>query len=291
MRIIERLRSGHPVFSFEFYPPKTDAGVQSLWNALADLRSLHPDFVSVTYGAGGSTRVKTVDITTRIKRELGIEAMAHLTCVGATREDLRTTLDALKQGGIENVLPLRGDPPQGETRFARVDGGFGFANELMEFVRRDFEFCLGGACYPEGHVEAPSKEEDLKNLRRKVESGAEFLITQLFFDNRHYFDFVDRARAEGIDVPIMAGIMPIQNVEQIKRFTKMCGATIPDYLLQELERRADEPQRVHELGVAHATIQCLGLLQGGAPGIHFYTLNKSTATRQILTAIRGNARI
>ena len=291
MRIIDQLRSGHPVFSFEFFPPKTGQGLEKLWNVLADLRTLHPAFVSVTYGAGGSARTQTVDLTIRIKRELGIEAMAHMTCVGSTREELRGTLERLREGGVQNVLPLRGDPPRGASRFAPTPGGFAYASELADFIRQNFGFCLGGACYPEGHIEAPSKYQDLHNLRLKVEAGAEFLITQLFFDNRHYFDFVDRARAAGIGVPIIPGIMPIQNVEQIKRFTKMCGATIPASLLAELEKRADEPQRVHELGVAHATIQCLGLLQGGAPGIHFYTLNKSTATREILTAIRVSARV
>ena len=291
MRIMERLGAGHPVFSFEFYPPKTEAGHQKLWSVLAELRDLHPDFVSVTYGAGGSTRSKTIDLTTRIKRELGIEAMAHLTCVGATRDHLHATLLALRAGGVENVLALRGDPPAGASCFEPTEGGFTYASELVEFARGGFDFCLGGACYPEGHLEAPSTEQDLENLRRKVDAGTEFLITQLFFDNQHYFGFVDRARAAGIDVPIIPGIMPIQNVAQIKRFTKMCGASIPAFLLRELDKRAEQPERVHELGVVHATIQCLGLLQGGAPGIHFYTLNRSTATREILTAIRGSARI
>jgi methylenetetrahydrofolate reductase (NADPH) len=291
VRIAEMLQAGHPIFSFEFYPPKTEKGEQSLWSALQELRDLKPAYVSVTYGAGGSTRAKTVELTSRIKGELGIEAMAHLTCVGATKEEIGGVLKELKAGGIENVIALRGDPPQGMDKFEATKGGFAYANELASFIKSEHDFCIAGACYPEAHPEAPSAYQDLHNLKTKVDAGAEFLITQLFFDNHMYFDFVDRARAKGITVPIIPGIMPIQNVDQIKRFTKMCGATIPPDLLEALEKRKDSPQRVHELGVAHATIQCLGLLQGGAPGVHFYTLNKSTATRDILTAIRMSARI
>ncbi len=291
MRITDQLAAGHPIFSFEFFPPKTEAGLEKLWKTLADLKDLKPAYVSVTYGAGGSTRAKTVDITGRIKRETGIEAMAHLTCVGSTKDELRGVMKQLREAGVENVLALRGDPPKGEREFVATEGGFRYANELTEFAQEEFEFCLGAACYPEGHPEAPSHYQDLHNLKTKVDAGAQFLVTQLFFDNRFYFDFVDRARAAGITVPIIPGIMPVANVAQVKRFTKMCGASIPPQLLVELEKRKDEPQRVHELGVAHATIQCLGLLQGGAPGIHFYTLNKSTATREILTAIRMSARV
>jgi methylenetetrahydrofolate reductase (NADPH) len=291
MRIVEALDTGYPVFSFEFFPPKSDEAEQKLWSTLRDLRDLKPTFVSVTYGAGGSTRTKTVDLTRKIKAELGIEPMAHLTCVGSDRDELRGVLSELQAGGVENVLPLRGDPPKGQDSFEAVDGGFSYASDLTSFIKQDFDFCLGGACYPEGHLECASPYQDLHNLKRKVDAGAEFLVTQLFFDNRLYFDFVDRARAAGITVPIIAGLMPVTNVEQIKRFTKMCGASLPEPFLHELEKRADQPERVMELGIAHATIQALGLIQGGAPGIHFYTLNKSTATREILTAIRMQARV
>lgn len=291
VRIIDRLKSGFPVFSFEFFPPKTPAGEEKLWSVLQELKSLHPTFVSVTYGAGGSTRAKTVAITSRIKSELGIEAMAHLTCVGSTQDDLAGVIEELRTGGIENVLALRGDPPQGVEKFVATKGGFSFASDLARFVRERGDFCIGGACYPEGHVEAASKYQDLHNVKHKVDAGAEFLITQLFFDNRYYFDFVDRARAAGIKVPIIPGLMPILNVEQIERFTKMCGATIPEPLMRELDKRRNEPERVHEIGVVHATIQALGLIQGGAPGVHFYTLNQSSATRDILTAMRTSARL
>jgi methylenetetrahydrofolate reductase (NADPH) len=291
MRISERLKTGFPLFSFEFFPPKTSEGEAKLWASIQELRPLAPSFVSVTYGAGGSTRAKTVAITERVQAELNLDAMAHLTCVGSTKDELAGILAELKERGVHNVLALRGDPPKGESKFVATKGGFSYASELVEFVRSQGDFCVGGACYPEGHVEAPSKYQDLHALKRKVDAGAEFLITQLFFDNRFYFDFVDRARAAGIQVPIIPGIMPIHNVEQIQRFTKLCGATIPEPLMKELEKRRDHPERVHELGVVHATIQALGLIQGGAPGIHFYTLNQSTATREILTAMRMNARL
>ena len=288
MRIVDRLREGRPVFSFEFFPPRSDEALGQLENTIAELRPLEPDFVSVTYGAGGSTREKTVDLVTRIKRDTGIEAMAHLTCVGSTQGDLRAVLERLEANGVENVLALRGDPPKGQSSFVPTEGGYRYANELVDFIRQDFSasFCVGGAAYPEKHVECGNPAVDLANLKRKVDAGAQFLITQLFFDNRKYFEFVDNARAAGITVPILAGIMPITNAGQIERFTMMCGATLPFRLAAELDRRRENPKAVMQLGVAHATAQCLDLIQGGAPGIHFYTLNRSLATRQVLQAIR-----
>ncbi len=286
MRIRELLSCGRPSISFEFFPPKSDEGLALLRGALASLRDLSPTFVSVTYGAGGSTRDRTLELVTHIRRDYGIEAMAHLTCVGAARDELRAVLTRLRDGGVENVLVLRGDPPQGAGGFEPHPDGFSHASELAAFARREFRFCLGGACYPEKHVEAVSLEADLDHLKRKVEAGCEFLISQLFFDNQKYFDFVARARAAGIGVPIIPGVMPVTNVAQVERFTSMCGATIPRELLNELRRLADDPAAVQALGVAHATAQCLELLQRGAPGIHFYTLNKSPATRTILVAIR-----
>ena len=291
MRIADAFVQDQLVFSFEFFPPKTAEGEAKLWKALADLGPLKPTYVSVTYGAGGSTRAKTVELTRRIKQELGIEPVAHLTCVGATKDELRRVLDELQEGGVENVLALRGDPPKGTDRFEAVDGGFAYASDLTAFISDNYDFCLAGACYPESHPEAESAESDLRYLKEKVDAGVQFLVSQLFFDNRFFFDFVDRARAAGITVPIVPGIMPILNVDQIKRFTKMCGASIPNDLLAALDRRAHEPKSVHELGVIQATVQSLGLLQGGAPGIHFYTLNKSTATREILEVMRASARI
>lgn len=287
MRIRELLSTGRPSISFEFFPPKSEEGVTALRATLAALRELRPTYVSVTYGAGGSTRERTLELVTDIRRDYGIEAMAHLTCVGASRDELGGVLGRLAAGGIDNVLALRGDPPKGDATFTPHPSGFAHACDLAAFIRQNFSFCLAGACYPEGHVEAESPAADLQYARRKVDAGCQFLITQLFFDNRFYFDFVARARQAGIGVPILPGIMPITNVAQVERFTQMCGATIPDELLHELRLRKDNTEAVLALGVAHATAQCLELLQRGAPGIHFYTLNKSPATRTILTAIRS----
>lgn len=287
MRIDEIIAAdGDPVFSFEFFPPKTEEGEQSLYAALEALRPLEPSFVSVTWGAGGSTREKTIEIVSRIRATHELEAMAHFTCVGATVEELHGALRQMRDAGIDNVLTLRGDPPRGQDRFVATAGGLSYASELTALAARDYDFCLVGACYPEVHPEAPDRATDLAHLREKVDAGVRVLITQLFFDNEAYFRFVDDARAAGIDVPIVAGIMPIANAEQIKRFTSMCGATIPAPLLDALERRRDDPAAVVDLGVSYATLQCAELLARGAPGIHFYTLNRSPATRAILSALR-----
>ncbi|QSQ27318.1 methylenetetrahydrofolate reductase [NAD(P)H] [Pyxidicoccus parkwayensis] len=290
MKIRNRLNPSNPCFSFEFFPPKTDEGVANLFKTLEDLAPLQPGFVSVTYGAGGSTRDRTVELVTRIKQETGIEAMAHLTCVGHTREELRELLKRLADAKLDNVLVLRGDPPQGEKTFVAPAGGFKYATELVRFIREeDFNFCLGGACYPEGHVETGSRDDDLRHLKEKVDAGLDFVVTQLFFDNAFYFDFVERARRAGINVPIVPGIMPITNYEQIQRFTRMCGATVPMRLALQLERVKDQPDALVQLGVAHATVQCMELLSRGVPGIHFYTLNKSPATRMIVSALRARS--
>ena len=286
-RIADLLRNPGPVFSFEFFPPKTPAGVRALERTIADLAGLQPSFVSVTYGAGGSTRALTRDIVTRITAETGLTAMAHLTCVGHARDELRAILADLRDAGVENVLALRGDPPRGETAFVPTPDGLAHADELVRFIRAEgFDFCLGGACYPEGHLECEDRGEDFANLRRKVEAGVDFLITQLFFDNAHYFDFLLRAREAGVSVPIIPGVMPITDFVQIQRFTRLCGATIPTRLTLALER-CDTPEDVFAVGVRWATAQCRELLARGAPGIHFYTLNKSPATRMVLEALRG----
>ena len=277
------------VFSFEFFPPKTDAGLATLERTIRELGELSPSFVSVTYGAGGSTRERTVEIVSRIQREVGICAMAHLTCVGAGREEIAAVLGRLIGEGIENIMALRGDPPEGQTSFQRPADGFGYASDLIAFIRQRFgrQLSIGGAAYPELHVETRDAVREMANLKTKVDAGADFIVTQLFFDNAFYFDFVARARAAGVTVPIVPGIMPIRNVAQIERFTKMCGATIPAALFNELDRRRDDAEAVAQLGVAQATAQCVELLRGGAPGIHFYTLNQSPATRVILTALKA----
>jgi methylenetetrahydrofolate reductase (NADPH) len=289
MRIDERLADGsEPTFSFEFFPPRTDDGERNLGRALAELSRMDPTFVSVTYGAAGSTtqKRKTIDIVSSIKSMYGLEAMAHFTCVGATVAELRETLDIMRDARIQNVLALRGDPPQGQTEWTATEGGLEYSRELIELIRDQYDFSIGAACFPEVHIHADSAESDLRYCKEKVDAGARFLITQLFFDNASYWEFVARARDIGIDVPIIPGIMPITNYEQIRRFTSMCGATIPDHLLRELGLRADQPEAVLDFGVAYATLQCADLLAKGAPGIHFYTLNRSTATRAILSALR-----
>jgi methylenetetrahydrofolate reductase (NADPH) len=288
MLIRDLLASGAPSISFEFSPPRSDEAAAQLERTIADLADLRPAFVSVTWGAGGSTREKTVEVVSRIRDGAGIEAMAHLTCVGSTREELASVLQRLRDAGIRNVLALRGDPPKGQASFAAVEGGFRYASELTAFIREIFgsDVSLGGAAYPEKHIECGNPAVDLNNLKRKVDAGLDFLITQLFFENRHYWDFVERARAAGIRIPIIPGIMPIGNAASIERMTASCGATLPFKLAAELDRRRDNSQAVMQLGIAHATCQCIDLLTGGAPGIHFYTLNRSRATRDIYTALR-----
>jgi len=289
MLIRDYLAAGRPSISFEFFPPKTDEAAAQLERTIAELAPLRPAFVSVTWGAGGSTRDKTIDIVSHVQRQTGIEAMAHLTCVGSTRDELADVLDRLTGAGVRNVLALRGDPPRGQTTFTAVEGGFRYASELISFIREHSgsKLCLGGAAYPEKHVECGNPAVDLNNLKRKVDAGADFLITQLFFDNRQYWDFVERARAAGIGVPIIPGIMPISSAAQVERFTIACGATLPFKLAAELDRRRNDAAAVTRLGIAHATSQCIDLLTGGAPGIHFYTLNRSHATQDIFQALRA----
>jgi methylenetetrahydrofolate reductase (NADPH) len=289
VKIRDLLARQKPLFSFEFFPPKTDAGVANLEQTIRELADLEPAYVSVTYGAGGSRRERTVDLVTRIQNELGICAMAHFTCVGYGRPEMAAVLDRLVAGGVENIIALRGDPPAGAERFEQAPDGFAHASELITFLRGRFgdRISVAGACYPEGHVECRDLADDLVHLGAKVRAGADFLITQLFFDNRHYFELVERARAAGIRCPIIPGIMPIGNLAQIERFTRMCGATIPPALFAELDRCRSDAAAVAALGVAHATAQCVDLLRAGAPGVHFYTLNQSPATRVILTALKA----
>ncbi len=290
MQIRDLLARGSASFSFEFFPPKSEEAAAQLEQTISELGPLDPTFVSVTYGAGGSTREKTLAIVSRIKAETGIEAMAHLTCVGSTSAEIETVLDRLVDSGIENILALRGDPPKGEAAFIPTEGGFRYANDLVAMIRERYgdRLCVGGAGYPERHTECANPHVDLMNLKRKVDAGLDFIVTQLFFDNRRYFEFVDRARAVGIHVPIVPGIMPITNAGQIERFTSACGARIPFQLAAELDRRRNDPSAVLQLGVAHATAQCIELLMGGAPGIHFYTLNRSTATKDVFLALQAS---
>ena len=281
MRIIDELASGRRSFSFEFSPPRTPAGMEARLRTVEELRPLGPSFVSVTYGAGGGTRRNTLEVVTRIKRDLGVEAMAHLAAVGHTRAELRAVLTDLHATGIENVIALRGDPPRGQDTFTPAPDGFRYGAELVRFIRDEgFDFCLAAGAYPEAHPESESRAADLRRLREKVDAGVDFLVTQLFFDNAFYFDFVARARAAGIVVPIIPGLMPIRDVAQIQRITALCGATIPARLARRLER-VEAPESAEAVGVEWATEQCLDLLERGVPGIHFYTLDQSHPTRRI----------
>ena len=287
MRIRDRLEQSRPCFSFEFFPPKSDLAMDELFQTVTDLAPLAPGFVSVTYGAGGGNRDLTVEVITRIRRILGVEVMAHLTCVGHTRAELVGLLERLRDEGLENLLALRGDKRPDDPS-STLEEGLSHASDLVGLIRdRGFCFCVGGAAYPEGHLECASREVDLRNLKREVDAGAEFLITQLFFDNAFYFDFVERARRVGIGVPIVPGIMPITNLAQLDRFTRFCGATVPMRLRLELERRQNDPSAILQLGVAHATVQCMELLNRGVRHIHFFTLNKSPATRLIVSALKS----
>jgi methylenetetrahydrofolate reductase (NADPH) len=287
MRIDEILASPGPCLSVEFFPPKTDEGREALFETVSVLRELDPAFFSVTYGAGGATREGTLETTRVIRDEYGVEAMAHLSCVGETSASLREIVDRIADAGIENVLALRGDPPRGEPNFVQPEGGLGNAAELAGLISETHpELAIGGACFPEVHPEAASLEADIAYLRTKVENGASFLITQLFYDNRSYFDFVPAARAAGIDVPIIPGVMPMTGFKQIARIAELCEAKIPAALAEGMEA-ADGDERVEfELGVAYAAQQCAELLREGAPGIHLYALNRWPAARAILGALR-----
>lgn len=286
MKIGELYRSQKQTFSFEFFPPKTDEGEAKLFDTARELKTLAPSFISVTYGAMGTTRENTIRIVTQIKKEIGIEAAAHLTCVGHTRDEIAAILERLYEQGIENIVALRGDPPKGETEFKPVPNGLRYASELVRFIRdskfsRAFSLAVAG--YPEAHIECRDKAKDLEHLKHKVDQGAEVVITQLFFQNRDYFDFVDRARKAGIRVPIVPGIMPVTHGPQIERFASMCGAAIPAPMHEAILRFGEDQASVEAYGIDYATKQCGVLLKEGAAGIHFYTLNKSKATQRIYT--------
>jgi methylenetetrahydrofolate reductase (NADPH) len=289
MKIREFFTTQPQTFSFEFFPPKTPQEVDELFGRAQELKSLRPSFISVTYGAGGATRRNTIDLVCRFQAELDMVAMAHVTCVGHSQAELHEVLEELRTRGVENLMCLRGDPPRGQSNFVPAPDGFQYAYELVTLARSIGDFCIGVAGYPEMHPESANKHRDLEHLKAKVECGSDFVTTQLFFDNRDYFDFCDRAQRLGITTRIIPGIMPITNYRQIVRFATMCGATIPAALHQRLEPVADDPQAVLEIGVDWAWRQCEALLAGGAPGIHFYTLNRSLATQRIMAQLRESS--
>jgi methylenetetrahydrofolate reductase (NADPH) len=274
--ISELFSQKRPVRSLEFFPPKDESGVETLRTAATSLKRMNPDFVSVTYGAGGTTRDRTAQVSALLKYELGFTVMPHLTCVGHSRAELGAIADRIYEGGFRNIMTLRGDPPKGSTQFQVAADGLRNANELVELLKaRHSDFCLGVAGYPERHPEAPSLEADLTNLKRKVDAGAAFVTTQLFFDNTLYYRFVEKCRAAGIDVPIVPGIMPVLSLKQIQRFTQMCGASLPKQLITRLEVAAEDADVVETIGIDWALTQIRGLLANGAPGYHLYIMNRA----------------
>jgi methylenetetrahydrofolate reductase (NADPH) len=268
--------------SCEFFPPREAEGIPNVLRTIDRVKVFRPDFVSVTYGAGGSTRVFTEEITMQVKQETDLEVMAHLTCVGQTKEEIHQVLERLDRAGIENVIALRGDPPRGQTNFVPVPGGFQHATDLIQHIRQNFRFGVAAACYPEGHIESPDRHTDIKFARLKVDKGADFLITQLFYDNDYFFKFMELAQRAGIGVPIIPGVLPILSAPQIRRFTALCGASIPPELDRQLDRYGEDDNAVRELGIEYATRQVRELWDSGVPGIHFYVLNRSYSVSKIL---------
>jgi methylenetetrahydrofolate reductase (NADPH) len=287
MRIPAIIEANRPTFSVEFFPPKTDEGREQMLETASQFAEIGLDFVSITYGAGGSTREGTVAGANLLHNELGFETMAHLSCVGETVAGLRSMLDQVREIGVENVLALRGDPPRGQTDFVQPEGGLGSAAELAGFISENYDFAIASSCFPEVHPEAVDLDADLDYLKTKVENGAEFLITQLFFDNKVYFDFVAAARAKGIGVPIIPGVIPVASYAQTAKICSLCDATIPQPLDEAFAALDGDEQAEFELGVAYAAQQSAELLAAGAPGIQFYALNKAPATRAVISALRA----
>jgi methylenetetrahydrofolate reductase (NADPH) len=285
MNFSEFYQGDKPRFSFEVFPPKEDAGVENLLGVLKKLSIFNPAFISVTYGAMGSTRDLTRDLALRIRRETELTTAFHFTCVGADRESIRQYVEQLKKEGLNLIVALRGDPPPGGT-FVVPQNGFAYANELVTFLKERDGFSLAVAGYPEGHVEATSLEDDLKNLKRKVDAGADVILTQLFFDNQKYFDFVERAQAAGIRVPIVPGIMPVLNLKQVEKITGLCGASLPKDLHEKLIRSQNDPEAMRRIGVKHAISQCRELIDRDVPGVHFYILNRAESTVQIIESLK-----
>ena len=284
MAFIDKLSAGIPTLSYELFPPKNPAGWGTLYGTLGEISKLSPDYISVTYGAGGSTRSKTVDLVARIQNELGIESMAHLTCVGHSRDELRDILATLEQSGIGNVLALRGDPPKGDKTFKPHPQGFAHASDLIKFIKSDFKLRIGCAYYPEKHMEAASLESDIAFLKLKQDHGAQFTISQLFFDNESFYRFRDRCATQGITMPFVAGIMPVLNLGQLNRFKELSGCAIPESMVAFLS--AGSAESVADCGVEFASRQCVDLLKNGIAGIHLYSLNQSSSSVRITENLR-----
>ncbi len=288
MKISELLKQVNRSISFEFFPPKTKEGEESLFKTIKELEHIKPTFVSVTYGAGGSTRDRTRNIVKKIHETTSLTVMAHLTCIGHTKQQLLEILQDYKNIGIQNILALRGDIPVNMEDFKIPEDGCKFANELVELIRENFKdwFSIGVAAYPEGHPESPNLERDVYYFKKKVDAGADFAITQMFFDNKYFYDYLELCEKAGINIPIIPGIMPITNFKQIRKFALMCGATIPEELVRKLEKVQDNNEEVEKIGIEFAVKQCEDLLKNGVKGLHFYTLNKSKATIEIYNQIK-----
>lgn len=271
--------------SFEVFPPVREGNIENLYVTIQDLKEMEPDFISVTYGAGGGTKDKSIEIASRVKNVFKMDVLAHLTCVRATKGDIAKIIDEFKRENIENILALRGDPPEGEKTFTITEGGFKYAYELVEFIKANDHFCVGVAGYPEGHIEALSIKDDLINLKRKVDSGADFIITQLFFNNDAYYNFRDRALALKINVPIIPGIFPILNYKQISRIIALSGVKIPTLLIEKIERNKDNTEDVEKYGIEYAVKQTEDLLKNDIAGIHLYCMNQSRPVKQILREV------
>jgi methylenetetrahydrofolate reductase (NADPH) len=285
MRITDLFDKSERTFSFEFFPPKDEISAVDFGINVGQLINLDPTFVTVTYGAGGSNQERTFSLVDYLQNKIGLNTMAHYTCVGAGRDKIGKDMEYLQKIRIENLMLLRGDPPKGSTEFFAPENGFSFASDLISFVKEKFSFSLGAAAYPEKHPESVSLDEDIQRLKIKCEAGADFLITQLFFDNEAYYRFVQKAKKVGINHRIIPGIIPITNYKQIKRYVEMTSATFPADLLDKLETHQDSPDKIYQIGIDHAIKQCLDLLERGAPGIHFYTLNKSRAAVEVFESL------
>lgn len=287
--ISDMLSTGEPVLSVEFFPAKTEEGARQILRTAKALTSFGPDFVSITYGAGGSTRERTLDYGELLEDIFGFEVMPHLTCVGHSRDELRVILGRFKQAGFRNIMTLRGDPPKGQKDFQPHPDGLRYGSELVAFIRETFpHFCLGVGGYPEKHPEAPSLEEDLKHLKHKVDQGADFITTQLFFDNRLFFNFLDQCRALGIEVPVVPGILPALSFDQVTKFCAFCQASLPEKLGKQLEAVKDDPEASRAVGVEWARAQIKELIERGAPGVHLYILNRSASALELVEQLHGD---
>jgi len=285
MKIRDMIANGNPTVSFEIFPPKSTYPLETVFETLDSLKDLKPDFISVTYGAGGSTKGNTVDIASRIKKDYGIEAIAHLTCCTSSKERVQETLASIKESGIENILALRGDIPEALLNDKKWNPEYRYASELIDEINAFGDFSIGAACYPEGHVESKNRVDDLKNLKRKVDHGADFLITQLFYDNELFYQFREKMDLVGVDKPVIAGILPVLNIKQVKHIQKISGCNLPPKFLRILERYEHDPESLQEAGIAYAVDQIIDLLSYGVDGVHIYTMNKPDPTRRIMESI------